>query len=158
RAGSITYYLRTPCQPNEEVQVKPWWDLKKTVSVCSNSYRPAVFVDALGIGCSGQSGIQPNVESACGCGPNLIRCAPDGKTLADVRHAVQSEHKDTISYIVKNDLPIETFFTSVESFRSGLAEFMYQRWRIEAEEFDSLEKLPAWTSWPAEGKWAPRYE
>ena len=155
--GEKIYYVHKPCERGDAVQVKPWWDLSRSVLVCRDSYRPEVFGDDTGALCTGHFGSPLMPASPCGCGPNLIRCG-DSKTIEQLQSAVASEHKGTISYIVANDLPVQIIFSANESFRNGLAEFVYQRGRIETREITSLEEVPAWSSWPEKGKWAPRHE
>ena len=75
-----------------------------------------------------------------------------------LQDAVDSEHVDSVAYVASHNLPIQAIFSSNESFRTPLAEFAYQRWRIESQEIKSLDELPPWTKWPEKGQWAPRYE
>jgi mono/diheme cytochrome c family protein len=156
--GETVYYLHERCDRKDAVAVKPWWNLSSSLLVCSNSYRPGVFGDDKGASCTGHY-LSPSVPSSpCGCGPNLIRCVPDAKLRSKLQGALRAEHVDTIAYVVSHDLPIQTIFSSVESFRTGLAELAYQRERIEAGELASLDGLPPWTTWPTKGTWAPRHE
>ena len=156
--GETIYYLHTACTRSDAVEVKPWWDLATTVLVCRDSYRPDVFGDATGALCTGHFLSPLAATSPCGCGPNLIRCGRDEVQLAQVQSALIAEHRGSIAYVVSHDLPIQTIFSSNESFRSGLAELVYQRGRIESREVASLEQLPPWSALPARGAWAPRHE
>lgn len=154
--GATIYYLHEPCTRKEAVSVRPWWDLSKQVLVCPTSYRPTVFKSSDVSYCSGTIGSPKIADSPCGCGPNLLRCVRDGNDLGMIGEAMMNETTDTISYIVDHDLPLDTLFSSRESFRSGVAELWYQKWLVEDGWAKGLEDLPDWRTWPKEGKWAPR--
>lgn len=157
-AGETVYYGHEPCARADAVAVKPWWDLDATVLVCSDSYRPDLFTSKNGATCTGHFAQPFAKQTDCGCGPNLIRCATDKETIQRIHRALVAEHRDTIAYLVAQDRPIDEIYTSQGSFRTGLAELVYQRWRIESQEISSLEELPRWSSWPEGGVWARRHE
>jgi hypothetical protein len=156
--GETIYYLHKTCDRADAVKVNPWWELSKPVLVCRDSYKPDVFGDGKGAYCTGHLLSPVLASSPCGCGPNLIRCTKNLELRNQIQRAVVDEHKGTIAYIVGNNLPIQTVFNANESFRNRLAEFLYQRQRIESGELRSLDKVKELATWPENGKWAPRHE
>ncbi|HVK89324.1 MAG TPA: hypothetical protein VM513_34615 [Kofleriaceae bacterium] len=156
--GTTIYYLHAPCELARTETVHPWWDLNASVRVCADAHRPTVFQNKDGAYCDGTIASPKRVDSPCGCGPNLIRCVKSDDELAAWTTAIEDETFDTIAYIIDKDLPLETVFRSQESYRSGLAELMYQRWLVEDRKVKSLAELPDWRKWPKAGKWAARPE
>lgn len=152
------YYLHEPCDPKQAETVKPWWDLDSKVLVCPEAHRPTVFHAKDGNYCTGVYAAPYQKDSVCGCGPNLIRCMRSEADKDAFRKAITAEASGTVAWIVNNDLPLPTLFSSQESFRPPLAELLYQRWMIENRTVPSLEALPDWRKWPADGTWARRLE
>ncbi|MEJ7596921.1 MAG: hypothetical protein WKG01_03340 [Kofleriaceae bacterium] len=154
--GAI-YYIHEPCDASAAVTVKPWWDLGTVVKVCPDSYRPEVFKAPDGNYCSGVYAAPYQPKSPCGCGPNLMRCSTT-EQKAQIAKAITAEATGSIAWVINHNLPLETLFTSAESFRLPLVEFLYQRWRVENRDVPSLEALPDWRKWPTDGAWAKRPE
>jgi hypothetical protein len=150
------YYIHEPCAPERAVRVRPWWDLGSTVRVCPEAYRPDVFRAPDGNYCSGVYAAPFQRGSPCGCGPNLLRCLRGAEDKDALSKAIVAESAETIAWVVSQDLPIQTLFSSPESFRRPHAELLYQRWRVENRDVPSLEQLADWRKWPAAGAWAPR--
>ncbi|HVK88549.1 MAG TPA: hypothetical protein VM513_30735 [Kofleriaceae bacterium] len=167
--GSGPYYLRAPCTRAEAVDVRPWWDLSSTVTVCPDAYRPErwsvkadeqAYKTAAVLACDSQIG-SPELETQplCGCGPNLIRCLRDTAHYEDLNRSLMNEVKRTTAYVVQHDLPMQQLFTSNATFRDRNAELYYRRQKIGAREVANPEKLlETLGSWPQEGQWAPREE
>jgi hypothetical protein len=151
-ADGAVYYLRKPCGVQEAVRVNPWWDLQSEVLVCPDSYRPTQFEMTSKRRCDTSHEADP---PTCGCGPNLMRCLQNRSQQNAFELSTRREVEGTISYVVDHELPIETVFTTRESFRDRNVEFLYQRWRVEAGE---LKSIGDYRDWPTDGKWAPRYE
>ena len=152
------YYLHEPCDPKQAETVKPWWDLDSKVLVCPEAHRPTVFRAPDGNYCTGVYAAPYQPNSACGCGPNLIRCMRSEADKDAFRKAITAEATGTVAWVVNNDLPLPALFSSQESHRTPMAELLYQRWMIENRTVPSLESLPDWRKWPADGKWARRLE
>lgn len=152
-SSHIVYYLHEPCGPKDAVKVRPWWDQKSEVYVCSDSYRPTTRVDAINRqACGSKNHLDqinlarnaaaeaigkgnaqhspkpsPLGRDACGCGPELIFCAPDAQLSAEIAAALRSEVSDTIAYVVGNDLPYKTLFLSNETVHGPLSKLLYTR-------------------------------
>jgi hypothetical protein len=155
--GSASYYLRKPCKPEETEAVHPWWNLAATVRVCSEAYRPKTFWYSYPTQHCSAFPSAPGVEAEprCGCGPNLMRCFPNQEVYDDAKAQLLDEVRDTISYAVERDLPIDQVFLMNESLRKPYAELVYNIWRVERGEIASV---PDIHGWPKEGKLAPRQE
>lgn len=151
------YYLREECEAAEAVEVSPWWNRKSTIKVCADSHRPTVMWLNAEKHCSATSA-QASLDKTktCGCGPNMMRCAPDHATFLEFRRQFLAEIVDTVADIVDRDLPISTVYLQNETVRKPMVELQYQIWRAERGEISQLPDVLA--SWPAEGKRAPRYE
>src|SRR5207244_451073 len=90
-----------------------------------------------------------------GCGKQLIRCFPSIELADSVKRSLLAEVKNTIGGVIASGRPLSDAFTSNATFRDGLAEGEYQRWRLEAGE---IAEFPDLSRWPRDGKLAPRYE
>lgn len=160
--GPPVYYLTKPCARTAAVRVHPWWDVRGEVLVCPNVYRPDVWrmrtakdaehtCDAINA--------SPTVgDSGCGCGPNLIRCI---RGDADIGARVASAHaelRETVRYVVEHDLPFAALFSGRSTFHDRTMELLYRTWRIEAEQRSDTTVLADLDDWPAEGRWAERFE
>jgi len=135
--------------------VQPWWAPTSTVRVCPDSHRPSYLARP---GTDWQCGsTKLNLEAAddCGCGPHLARCFRNAAHRDAVRTSLRRENTRTIAWIVEHDLPIETLFTSNETFRDHTAELVYTSWRVLEGE---TVRYPDAADWPREGKWAARPE
>ena len=78
--------------------------------------------------------------------------------MARYKQLVRSAIDETIQTtrkIIEEDKPLSAIFTTNETFRNRDAEFLYQRWRVEAGE---IHAIPDLSDWPEGGKWAPRFE
>ena len=154
--GRPLYFLRKVCRANEAIPVKPWWSPSETVWVCPDSYRPdRIYDPALSSYCGTSTKTVPNESSYCGCGPSLIFCYKDDEQLADMLSSLLQEVIRTTDYIVAQDLPIQTLFSSNETFRDRNAELWRLREMLVAGQ--PLPDLQGW-SWPAAGKWSGRAE
>lgn len=162
-------FLRAPCEGSQAVAVSPWWDLQREIQVCPDAYQPTKWTLAAGehdfpteavLTCDSQVG-SPEVEThpVCGCGPNLIRCLPDEAHYNELNRSLMDEVKATVQYVVEQDLPIATLFTSNSTFRDRNAEGYYRRQRIGSLQLaDVKAELSGLDSWPTSGAWAPRPE
>jgi hypothetical protein len=158
--------LYNDCPEAQTVAVRPWWDPEKVLAVCPDSYKPEVIVNAVnGLHCSSDSnGLdlaaitfreENKLINTCGCGPSLMRCFPDEALRSEAIRALRSEVAQTIAYATSKDLPVSAALDSAYTFRTRLAEFTYQRARVESGESKTLPSLQAW---PEQGAWAPRPE
>jgi hypothetical protein len=154
--SDVVYYIHQPCDVKQAESVKPWWALDTKVLVCPDAHRPTVFRAPDGNYCSGVYAAPYQPNSPCGCGPNLIRCLRNEQDRAAFSKALMAESGATINHVVSKDLPLETLFTSEESFRPPLAELLYQRWKIENRDVASLEALGDWRKLPETGAWSKR--
>jgi hypothetical protein len=153
----LVYFLQKPCETEAAIVVRPWWAMDTEVRVCPDAYEPDHFTANDGLYCDGQIAAQRKLgrSASCGCGPNLMRCCRDDAQCDEFFASLLNESMRTIGHIVQNDIPIETAFTGNETFRDRNAEYTYQRWLVESRE---AKTLPDLSSWPKEGKWAPRHE
>lgn len=165
--GKFVYYLRRPCKLAEAVEVHPWWDLRREVLVCPDSYRPKrwamapkehAYKSEMPLSCDSQVGSPEKERSPlCGCGPNLIRCLKDFSAYKRMHSSMKEEIEQTTAHVVENDLPMRTLFTANATFRDRNVEYLYRRRRIGslsiAEVKPLIEELAAW---PIDGKWAKR--
>jgi ketosteroid isomerase-like protein len=149
------YYLRKPCTAAVAQLVRPWWAMTTTVKVCPDSHRPTVTMMDANRYCTA-SAAAPNISSTCGCGPNLMRCAPSKPMSRDFKRQFVAEIEDTVADIVDRDLPLKTVYLTNETVRQPLVELQYQSWRVERRELATLPDVLA--TWPAQGQRAPRYE
>lgn len=161
------YYLREPCNANEAVPVRPWWDMSSEVLVCPDAYQPGNWsvpvakrakrrADVPAISCLSDLGLD---DPACGCGPNMIRCYPTKDRWRQVKKSFQDELKQTVAKVVTSDLPLSTIYVSNETWRDRDAEAFQRGQVIEAKQMsvaDAETYLADLPSWPAEGQWAPR--
>lgn len=167
--GDAPLHLRAPCAAADAVAVAPWWNLKGSVRVCPDAYRPDKWTLGAGesdfptqavLACDSQVG-SPEAEthSLCGCGPNLIRCLPDEDYYNELNRSLMNEVKGTVQHVVEHDLPMSSLFTSNETFRDRNVELYYRRQKIGSLEIaDVKAELAGIDSWPAGGAWAPRPE
>jgi hypothetical protein len=157
------YYFGKPCAPKAALRVKPWWDIDHEVAICPDAYRPAQWMaqntragaatDCLSIDGAYGDGAH------CGCGPNLVRCFPDGDERMTYVASMRAELRDTVGYIVAHDLPAESIFTSTASFRGRKAEAIARIEAVEARrDVDATKAFADLATWPAAGRWAPREE
>lgn len=161
--ASGTYYLVKPCPPAKAVAVRPWWDPAHEIKVCPDSIRPDVWQhkDARGrtLPCSAllaAPGMDPT--SRCGCGPNLLRCAPRDLP-AQLTEAMRDEVAATTARVVADDLPIADLFVGKSTARSRLVELLYLKSIAEAQRSpDPLSVLAAADGWKQDGKLVPRAE
>jgi hypothetical protein len=150
-------YLREPCAPEQAERVHPWWALDTEVRVCPEAHRPDRWVEPTsGRHCSAVTS-SPGQESVpyCGCGPNLLRCFRDEDQRVAFTRSMVEEIGRTTAYVIHQDLPISTAFTTNATVRDRNAELLYQRWRVESGELPRLEPLK---DWPAGPRLAPRHE
>jgi hypothetical protein len=144
------YYKDTRCEPNEAVDVTPWWDFDAKVHVCPQAYRPDVRGDGKGLYCSGKRLL---LTEFCGCGPNLMRCFRDKKHVMEVQKSIANELESTVGYVVANDRPLAELFTMQATVRDATAELLYQRDRVERGELRELTRPEL----PRDGVPAPRF-
>jgi hypothetical protein len=88
----------------------------------------------------------------------LIRCI---RGDADVEPRVASAHaelRETVRYVVEHDLPFAALFSGRSTFHDRTMELLYRTWRIEAEQRSDTTVLADLDDWPAEGRWAERFE
>ncbi|HEX8109025.1 MAG TPA: hypothetical protein VF516_14935 [Kofleriaceae bacterium] len=129
-----------PCPKSAAVKVVPWWDPSTEVLVCPDSYRPNVRMFAKDRDCGTLSDFQLLVatrspqENICGCGPNLIYCAPNEEIDWKIRGAAQAEFIDTIAYFIKSELPFQDILTTPATMRSRIGDFFYLKSRLLAGE------------------------
>lgn len=165
-AATPIYYLRHPCKPSQAVSVHPWWNLSSEVKVCPLAYKPqkwdllpgeSAYHSKMPLTCDGQVGSpEKELKPICGCGPNLIRCMRDFNMYLDFEHSIVDEVKDTVRYVVENDLPLETLFSGDYTFRDRNAELLYRRRKIGALHLANVPAvLKGIDKWPKQGKWAP---
>jgi mono/diheme cytochrome c family protein len=155
--GGPVLYLREPCAPEQAERVQPWWALDTEVRVCPEAHRPERFVEpSTGRHCSAVTS-SPGQESVpyCGCGPNLLRCFRDEEQRVAFTRSMVEEIGLTTAYVIHQDLPISTTFTTNATVRDRNAELLYQRWRVESGERPGLEPLQDWSEGP---RLAPRHE
>ncbi len=177
--GTTVLYLRaTPggdplpaCRVSEAERVRPWWDMNHEILVCPSAHKPEQFgfqappagdgkvprevaCSSYGYGAFlGRSAT--DLDTLCGCGPNLLRCVRDDAHMVEVNQSLTDEVVDTVHRSLQNELPISQLLTSNETVRDRNAEFSYRRWLIETGADGKLEELP---DWPDGGKLAPRPE
>lgn len=160
--GPPIYYLTRPCARTAAVRVHPWWDMRGEVLVCPDAHRPDVWQPRTAKDaehtCDALDASPVLGDSGCGCGPNLIRCVR-GEGDDDVRAAsAHAELRDTVRYVVEHDLPFATLFSGRSTFHDRTMELLYRAWRIEAEQRRETPVLADLDDWPAEGRWAERFE
>jgi hypothetical protein len=160
--GGRTYYLYKPCAPATAVAVHPWWDLDAEVRVCPDSYLPEQWTQKRPkgepeISCLSENAAYQEDGGRCGCGPNLIRCFRDDEARQAVVESLRSELSGTVAYVTRHDLPIETIFTSNESWRDRNAELIRRthvaEWRRDGHPDVTLRDLAGWADG---GQWAAR--
>ena len=147
RAGGA----RTKCTLAQTVEVAPWWDLTTKVRVCPADYQPTALRTKDGSSCSGITGGGATTFE-CGCGPNLINCTPDPEAM---QKSFLQETIGTIAHVVEHDLPLATVATTNYSFRDRNVAYAYERDHVYQ---GKIAHVPDLSSWPVEGKWAPRDE
>lgn len=162
RGANDVFFLRRACAAADVVTVVPWWDPTRTVKICTDSYRPARFEAGNHAGyCSGllqAPGEHQDEATACGCGPNLMRCFPSEERLVQFTKNLVAEVVETASHVIEEDSSLDRAFTSTSTFRNADAELLYRRWRVEAQHLGAIPGLDELATWPAAGKWAPRDE
>lgn len=154
-SGETLYYLRRPCSPEVAAKVQPWWAATTTVLVCPEDYKPSYLARP---GTDWQCGsVKLNLEASaeCGCGPHLARCFRNAAHRDAIRGSLRRENVRTIAWVVDHDLPIETLFTSNETYRDYNVELVYTSWRLLDGENVAY---PDPADWPGDGKWAARSE
>lgn len=131
RSGERFYYRQTPCAESELERVRPWWSPTGEVLVCSADHRPAVLASTDGAySCDMNIFPVPITKAAgCGCGPNLMFCAPFEQAMA-LGDAMREEIRRTIQHVVAADRPLTDLFTMQETVRSGYGELFYARNRF----------------------------
>lgn len=150
--GKPVHHFRKPCALADSVEVTPWWDQKTPIRICTADYKPEGFKAKDGRYCSGT---MVDDVPECGCGPKLINCVRDGKHNGELITSLHEETLRTIAHIVETDAPFADVFTTVNSFRDRNAEYMRMRDQLYV---GKIRDIPDLSSWPAEGKWAPREE
>ena len=139
------------------VAVHPWWALDTAVLVCPDSYQPDHLKDAHGWYCGGRNlgEAPPSPKPFCGCGPNLVNCMRDAAQSGAVVKSITFEVVKTLAYVVRENLPIDQAFTMNSTVRDGLADALYERWRVDTgEQSHFVPILPL----NAPAQLAPRYE
>jgi hypothetical protein len=162
--GPPIYYLTKPCARTAAVRVHPWWDVHGEVLVCPDAHRPDVWRTRTAKDgehtCNAIDASPVIGDSGCGCGPNLIRCVR-GDVDADSEARATSAHaelRETVRYVVEHDLPFAALFSGRATFHDRTMELLYRTWRIEAEQRSETSVLDDLDDWPAEGRWAERFE
>jgi hypothetical protein len=111
------------CDGDKLVQVSPWWDRKKTLSVCRRSASPAETVTVAGktLRCDTEAG---QASGQCGCGKNLVHCYTDG-----LRDAVVKSMKDEMAQlamtVVRENRPYTEVLTADWTMLDGNLEVFY---------------------------------
>src|SRR5262249_4110755 len=116
-----------PCSPSELIDVTPWWDLAKKVSICRDDYRSEVTSDHSGgveQYCEALQGPNPG---NCRCGPYLFNCARDEKQNTELTTAVVDEAIKTMEFVMRTHAPFNRVLTMNETVRSERGEVFYAR-------------------------------
>jgi hypothetical protein len=152
-----------PCKPEETVEVHPWWAPKDSIRVCKDAYRPEVWrdtrlpsVEKPVTRCDAAGAVVRPPPFECGAGPNLQRAARDPQHFDELRTSLRDEVFRTTAWVVDQDLPISTIFTTNSTWRDRNAEYTYRLWDAEAHERPV--DTTGLDAWPADGKLAPRPE
>lgn len=149
---ALTLRGRKMCDSKSIENVHPWWAMDTVVPVCASAHRPNLLQKD-GLYCNSRQLNLLNTESPCGCGPNLVQCAPEA--IVDKTEAsLAAELMRTVGYVVRAGRPIDDVFTMNESVRDDWVEALYQRSRVVTGEIKSLPPL----SFTSEAKLRPRYE
>jgi hypothetical protein len=126
RRGPYFYQSRGPCRDRDLVEVSPWWDLGRRVLICRDDYRPDTTVAADGrVSCDFTRFALPS-SYGCGCGPNLMFCAPPEQHVAAVQAAFD-EIALTMRAIITEGRPFSQLLTVDDTVRSGLGDLFYAR-------------------------------
>lgn len=153
-----------PCKPDETVQVHPWWaPATETIRICKDAYRPEVWrdtrlpsVEKPVTRCDAGGAVVRPPPFVCGGGPSLQRATRDTEHFNEIRESLRQEVLRTTGWVVDQDLPIETLFTTNSTWRDRNAEYTYRLW--DAEAHDRPVDMTGLDEWPADGKLAPRPE
>jgi hypothetical protein len=167
KAGRTTYFIRAPCTPAQATPVRPWWDPSTKVLVCGDAYQPdrwevgtsaSAYHSTQILACDSQTGSPENeVDPACGCGPNLIRCLRDEEQYLAMLTSLADEIRQTTAWVYAHDLPIDALFTGNETYRDRNVELYYRRQAIGTrKQANVLAALADLATWPEEGKFARR--
>ena len=140
--GDLIYYLThqkdlssssdMPCSRDEVVHVYPWWNIDKSVSICSTSYRADTIFDEVGY-CGGQP--EPATPLAprpkCGCGPLLLGCLPPEEDrpglVQEIDRDVRSEVIETAATIIAQGGTYRDLTTTTATWQTGLTRLLYLR-------------------------------
>ena len=113
------------CSSDRRRTVSPWWNRKTSVAVCEKTASDALSVTVAGktVRCDTQAGQQ---SGACGCGPHLVFCYPDG-----IRNEVIKSQKEELAKlameIVNNDLSYGEMLTADWTMLDGKLEVFYSK-------------------------------
>ncbi|HWO24179.1 MAG TPA: hypothetical protein VNO30_35795 [Kofleriaceae bacterium] len=131
RSGQRFYFRQFPCAEPELTRVRPWWSPTSEVLVCPADHRPAALSSQGGAySCDMNIFPMPVSRAAgCGCGPNLMFCAPFEQTMA-LGQSVREEIRRTLQHVVASDRPLTDLFATNETVRSGYGELFYARNRF----------------------------
>jgi hypothetical protein len=131
RSGKRFHFRQTPCDESDLERVRPWWNPAEEILVCPADHRPGVLVSPDGAYACDMNVFPMPVSRAagCGCGPNLMFCAPFEQAMA-LGQAAKEEIRRTIQHVVASDRPLSDLFSMGETVRSGYGELFYARNRF----------------------------
>ena len=113
--GRILTRMNADDVPQEGyVEVSPYWAPETTIRVCAFDAQTTA-VTSNGTPCNVRNGIN-NAE--CGCGPNLVYCAP-GQFRTALKEAMGRSIELTIEAIIKDKEPYTNLFESQRFFVNG---------------------------------------
>jgi len=113
--GNLTTRVNEDGSPQEGyVEVNPYWAPETTIRVCAFDAQE-VTTTATGIRCDTGAGIN---QVECGCGPNLVYCAPNF-IQNGIKAAMGRSIELTIDAVIKNDEPYTALFESRRFFLNG---------------------------------------
>lgn len=113
------------CGSGERVRVSPWWDRQGTRWACKDTASDALTATVAGqtVRCDTMAGQK---TGACGCGPYMTFCFPDGIKDPVIR-SMKEEAARIALEVINSDLPYQTVLTSDWTMNDGGLEVFYAK-------------------------------
>jgi hypothetical protein len=113
------------CGASQRVRVSPWWDRSGSHWACKDTGSDALTAVVKGkpVRCDSTEGQK---SGACGCGPYMLFCYPDGMKEKIIR-SMKDESARLAMEVVNEDLPYPTILTSDWTMLDGGLEVFYAK-------------------------------
>ena len=111
------------CAAGQRVRVSPWWDRAGTHWACQGTASEALTAGPAAVRCDSAEGQK---SGACGCGPFMSFCYPDGIKDTVVK-SMKEEAARIALEVINQDLPYPTVLTSDWTMSDGGLEVFYAK-------------------------------